>query len=59
MTTGPPPVWSVRLPPMLQRMPMKVMAVMIEESRPMAKSTTGSVAQRTSSAIRYSGLAGS
>ena len=46
-------------PPTLHRMLMKAAAPATADSSPMPRSTSGSVAQRVSSEMRYSGLGGS
>ena len=59
IVTGLPPRSSFRSPPTDHRMEMKAAAPNTAETRPRPRSTSGSVAQRVSSAMRYSGLAGS
>ena len=46
-------------PPTVHRMEMKAAAPTTASTRPMPRSTSGSVAQRVSSEMRYSGLGGS
>ncbi len=59
MVSGPKPASKVIEPPTLHRMLMNAVAPTTADSRPMPRSTSGSVAQRVSSEMRYSGLGGS
>ena len=60
MVTGPVPNRSkVMEPPTVHRMEMKAAAPTTASTSPMPRSTSGSVAQRVSSEMRYSGLGGS
>jgi hypothetical protein len=59
MVTQEPKIWNEIAPPTVHRMPMKATSESTALRRSIAKSTSGSVERRLSSAMRYSGFAGS